>query len=101
MWEEQERLVDIGLLFDPSRKLEKVLCETWKKNLEEILAEKKIELNEPYKGVDDGFTTYLRTVFPNSAYAGVEIEINQKYADTKELPALQHALLKSLLAIRI
>ena len=101
VWEEQERLVDIGLLFDPSRKLEKVLCETWKKNLEEILAEKKIELNEPYKGVDDGFTTYLRTVFPNSAYAGVEIEINQKYADTKELPGLQHALLKSLLAIRI
>jgi len=100
-WEGNERQVDIGLLFDPSRKLEVAFCEQWKTNLEEILPQYNVKFNEPYKGTDDGFTTHLRTVFPNNAYAGIELEINQKYNETKELTVLQSALLKSLLAIRI
>jgi hypothetical protein len=44
-----------------------------------------IEFNKPYLGIDDGLTTYLRTVYPDSHYAGIEIEINQKFVDTPEL----------------
>jgi predicted N-formylglutamate amidohydrolase len=101
VWEGITRDVDIGLLFDPSRKLESVFCEQWIRNLSNLLPGKKIKANEPYKGTDDGFTTYLRTVFSNSAYAGIEIEINQKYNDTNELAMIQNAILKSLLAVRI
>jgi predicted N-formylglutamate amidohydrolase len=101
VWDGVTRDVDIGLLFDPSRKLESAFCEQWVRNLSSFLPGKKIKANEPYKGTDDGFTTYLRTVFSNSAYAGIEIEINQKYNDTVELATIQNAVLKSLLAVRI
>lgn len=91
-----ERKVDIGLLFDPARPLEKSICETWANRLISVLPQKSIMLNEPYKGTDDGFTTFLRTQFSESEYAGIEIELNQKFAGTVELQSLLHALIKTL-----
>jgi predicted N-formylglutamate amidohydrolase len=98
VWEEKERKTDIGLLFDPSRRLESVLCGIWQRHLRALLPDRNIEMNEPYKGVDDGFTTHLRTVFADETYAGIELEINQKYNDTRELAAIQSALIKSILS---
>ena len=43
-----------------------------------------IKFNEPYKGTDDGFTTYLRTKFSDDEYLGIEIEVNQKYLGTEQ-----------------
>jgi predicted N-formylglutamate amidohydrolase len=88
-----ERHVDIGLLFDPARSLEKDICTLWVKNLLKALPDKCIQFNQPYLGTDDGFTTYLRTRFSDPGYAGIEIEINQKFADSKEMVAIQAALL--------
>jgi predicted N-formylglutamate amidohydrolase len=73
------RNVDVGLLFDPARQNESTFCETYRKRLEAILPGHSIEFNEPYKGIDDGFTTYLRQQFGNDRYLGIEIEVNQKY----------------------
>lgn len=36
-------------------------------------------MNYPYRGRADGFTTQLRKRFPIKAYAGVELEVNQKH----------------------
>ncbi|GAB1446465.1 hypothetical protein MASR2M41_22460 [Flammeovirgaceae bacterium] len=45
-----------------------------------------MRFNEPYLGIDDGLTSYLRTQYSNSQYAGVEIEINQKFiSDMKKI----------------
>lgn len=78
------RSVDLGLLFDPKRKSETAFCERFMDDLEQNLPYLDVRLNEPYKGTDDGFTTYLRTKFDDSEYMGIEIEVNQKYIGTEK-----------------
>lgn len=80
----KERRVDLGLLFDPDRKSEFDFCGRFMDGLEQTLPDLKIEFNEPYKGIDDGFTTYLRTKFSDQDYLGIEIEINQKFLGTEK-----------------
>jgi predicted N-formylglutamate amidohydrolase len=71
------RNADISLLYDPQRKKEREFCAAWKK----LLTEKgcKVRFNYPYRGTADGFTTYLRKQFPDEKYAGIELEVNQKF----------------------
>jgi predicted N-formylglutamate amidohydrolase len=79
-----KRSTDIGLLFDPSRKLESVCCNHLREQLNFLLPNFQIDFNQPYLGIDDGFATYLRTKFRDDDYAGIEIEINQKYSSSEE-----------------
>ena len=78
VWEGKERTVDIGILFDPSRKHEADFCVKWKNAFKDS-SKLQIKLNEPYKGTDDGFTTYLRKHYADGAYLGIEIEVNQRF----------------------
>src|SRR5690606_10753315 len=64
----KERSVDVGLLFDPDRTAETEFCGRFLDGLELMLPGMRIEFNEPYKGTDDGFTTYLRTKFVDRDY---------------------------------
>ncbi len=80
VWNGAERNVDIGLLFDPSRTQETFFCSRVKETLEKSNPELLTRLNEPYQGIDDGFTTYLRTRFSDAEYLGIELEVNQKFA---------------------
>lgn len=72
------RKADIGILYDPKRQREKEIS----RNLKSFLCTKEPDLNVrynyPYKGVADGFTTYLRKKHIEN-YVGLEIEVNQKY----------------------
>lgn len=79
-----ERTVDIGILYDPGRKSETEFCKYLMDGLEQILPYLNVKFNEPYKGTDDGFTTYLRTKFSDRDYLGIEIEVNQKYIGTEK-----------------
>jgi len=92
-WNNIERQVDIGLLFDPDRLGESDFCSHWKKVLDSDY-NLKIKFNEPYLGKDDGFTTYLRSRFPDNEYLGIEVEINQKYASHPD--SIKEMLIKSL-----
>ena len=96
VWNETPRNTDIGLLFDPLRSNEAEFCDRFQKELIQQLPSTNIEFNEPYKGIDDGFTTHLRTLFPNERYLGIEIELNQKYVGTPSwnriTTALSHGL---------
>jgi predicted N-formylglutamate amidohydrolase len=96
VWDGLERTVDLGLLFDPERSNESRFCEGYGIKLKEMLPAMNIEFNAPYKGVDDGFTTYLRTLFGDERYLGIEIEINQKFAGTGKLRAISRALSANL-----
>ena len=78
----ETRTVDIGILFDPCRTSESAFCQKFMDRLEKIFPFLVTRFNEPYKGTDDGFTTYLRTKFQDSEYLGIEIEVNQKYVGT-------------------
>jgi predicted N-formylglutamate amidohydrolase len=73
------RTADIGLLYDPARPSETMLCERWQRALRERAPELRIRRNYPYAGYDDGMTTYLRTRFDDRQYSGIELEINQRY----------------------
>jgi predicted N-formylglutamate amidohydrolase len=84
-WEGEARKVDIGLLYDPERKLETDFCIKWKAGLEKLLPEMRVKFNEPYQGIEDGLTTYLRSIYTDSEYLGIEVEINQKYIARADL----------------
>jgi predicted N-formylglutamate amidohydrolase len=89
-----ERKTDIGILFDPDRNSELVFCQKLQEHLLIDLPEFQIHFNEPYKGTDDGFTTWLRKKYTADDYTGIEIEVNQKFVS---IPSrIQEALLNSI-----
>ncbi len=94
IWNERERQVDIGLLFDPERTKESLFCTTLKRAIDSQRNGFLCRLNEPYLGTDDGFTTYLRTRFDDADYLGIEIEINQKF--NTNLSPVKEILISSL-----
>ena len=71
---------DVGLLYDPGRRSERSLCEAWGATLAARIAPLRVRRNYPYRGYNDGLTTFLRKRFRADAYLGVEIEVNQKHA---------------------
>lgn len=78
------RGTDVGLLFDPSKALEKDFVRIWKFNLERVAPSIKVRFNYPYLGRADGFTTYLRKKYPQN-YMGIELEVNQGLLENQKL----------------
>ena len=78
MFRGTKRDFDVGVLYDPSRNWESQLSH----RMAGSLNEENIHavLNRPYLGTDDGFTTALRRDFENSRYAGIEIEVSNRFA---------------------
>ena len=73
------RKVDLGLLYDPKRGMEVRYC----KQLQEAFRSRSdaiCYMNHPYRGTSDGLVTALRKQFPEDRYAGIEIEMNQRFA---------------------
>lgn len=92
--------MDIGLLFDPDRKTEKDLCALVRKILQQKLPAIRVVFNEPYFGTDDGLTTYLRTQYCDTLYAGIEIEINQKWVHKPVFTMIRDSLKEVLLLLK-
>jgi len=96
IWNGEERMVDIGILFDPEKKSETNYSHQLKVKLEKYLPDLKIRLNEPYRGTDDGITTWLRKLYSNTVYTGIELEVNQKFAS--DLSKVQDQILNAIQA---
>lgn len=76
----RRRDVDIGLLFDPARGFERRVVSAWERRLRAALpAHTRVRRNQPYRGADDGLTTHLRTRLADARYAGIELEVSQRY----------------------
>lgn len=75
----KERDLDIGLLYDPARPAEKHFCAEWSKAIRLRAPGLRVRMNRPYKGTSDGFTRDLRKRFPKG-YAGIELEVDQRFA---------------------
>lgn len=73
------READIGILFDPHRPLEQAFADTFKRALLDQNPSRNILYNSPYPGTDDCFPLYLRKCFSKEQYAGIELEVNQKF----------------------
>lgn len=76
-WPGQDRSFEIGLLFDPACAWERRLCERWAECIAGVHPAVRVRHNEPYRGTDDGLTTWLRTRYAAETYAGIEIELRQ------------------------
>lgn len=77
------RRVDVGLLYDPSRSKEVLLCQRWQQLLESCLPDLRIRRNNPYRGVQDGLVTALRRTYSPKRYLGVELEVNQRFVHSR------------------
>ncbi len=74
------RRVEVGILFDPERPLERRVGRRWIQALRRRRPELRVGENDPYDGRSDGLTTTLRTALPPGgpvAYAGLELEVGQ------------------------
>lgn len=76
---EKIRRTEIGILFDPASPLEASVARKWKAALRRTFSDLVIEFNRPYRGTSDGLTTALRKKFAGQNYAGIELEVNQKF----------------------
>jgi predicted N-formylglutamate amidohydrolase len=73
------RTADVGLLYDPARPIEKELCRLWQQTIESRRPGLCVRRNYPYLGKSDGLTTHLRRRFSADRYAGIELEVNQRW----------------------
>lgn len=80
VWKGQERRVDIGILFDPTRSLESRVARQWQGKLAALLPGLRIRRNNPYRGISDGTTSWLRKQHEPQHYVGIELELNQRFA---------------------
>jgi predicted N-formylglutamate amidohydrolase len=98
----ERRTADIGLLFDPDRPEESRVAAAWRDSLLAIAPRLVVKMNYPYLGTDDGHTTSLRTFYPDAHYAGIELEVNQKWyrGSTPRFAKLLTALRQSLANIQ-
>jgi predicted N-formylglutamate amidohydrolase len=92
------RNADIGLLYDPARQGERDLCERWKASLKTCAPHLTVRRNYPYAGKGDGLTAWFRRHLPPDAYAGIELEINQKYvfAAGRQWTVMRKVIIESL-----
>ncbi|MDH3390651.1 MAG: N-formylglutamate amidohydrolase [Desulfobulbaceae bacterium] len=79
------RKADIGLLYDPTRNIEKYICNFLVELLKKKVAPLQVRRNYPYQGKADGFTSFLRKKYSAKLYAGIEIEINQALLSANDI----------------
>jgi predicted N-formylglutamate amidohydrolase len=82
-WESRRRDVDVGVLFDPDHGPEAELSARLRREIEQRLPDLRVRDNEPYLGVADGFTSYLRRRFAARSYMGIELEVSTGVVDER------------------
>jgi predicted N-formylglutamate amidohydrolase len=73
------RNADVAWLYDPRRPMESRIVARWREALNCLRPELRLRRNYPYVGIADGLTTLLRKRFDDTRYAGIELEINQRF----------------------
>jgi len=92
------RRADIGLLYDPRRPGECMLCQRWQAALASAAPQLIVRRNYPYAGKGDGLTRWLRQRLPADVYVGIELEVNQRHVfqTGPHWPALRQILIATL-----
>ncbi len=88
----RRRRTDIGVLYDPHRAFETGVACALADALRTAAPGLRVHCNLPYRGWSDGLTTSLRETFPASRYAGIELEVNQRFVGTSRWRALQRTI---------
>jgi len=85
------RRTDLGLLYDPSRTLERDLCAHWYESLFDRVPMIRVRRNYPMRGTREGITQSLRREYPADRYLGIELQMNQAWC-ARELSISRHVL---------
>lgn len=94
-----ERDVCVALLYDPSRQAEVDVAGKLGALLK--AGGMRVRRNYPYRGVSDGLVTACRKLFPNSEYAGIEIEVSQKLLESDhDVRRISESLVASAAALQ-
>jgi len=95
-----ERDVDIGWLYDSRRPAEAAFAARWMHAFGRRVPGLRLRRNQPYRGRSDGLASLLRSRHADAAYAGIELEVNQRFfeAGGPSWPELQGRLVDSLAA---
>jgi predicted N-formylglutamate amidohydrolase len=96
VWNGARRVVDIGLLYDPRRRMERLLCAAWKDALAGVAPQLRVRRNHPYRGTSDGFSVALRQSLRSTRFACVELEVNQELLGRVGNRAIASAVTASL-----
>ena len=75
------RQADVAWLYDPRRRGEVVFAQAWLRALAKLAPELRLRRNYPYQGRADGLTASLRKLYPDAAYVGIELEVNQRFVE--------------------
>jgi predicted N-formylglutamate amidohydrolase len=94
--EGEVRNCDVGLLYDPRSGSERRFIAAWQAALGVQAPSLRVRRNYPYRGVSDALVTHLRRAHGHRAYAGVELEVNQKHVGMPGWRALVAALTDAL-----
>ena len=92
------RNVDVGLLFDPHRRLEASFCKRWEQALRERAPRLRVRNNDPYRGTAASLVQSLREKLPAKRYVGIQIEVNQRFprGDQRRWRELRRVIAASL-----
>jgi len=74
------RKTDIGILHDPKIPAEATVSARLRDFLREPCPPMSVHINLPYRGTTDSFVTWARISFAPGRYMGLELEVNQKFA---------------------
>jgi predicted N-formylglutamate amidohydrolase len=96
------RQADVAWLYDPRRAGECALAAQWLGALKHRRPDLKLRRNYPYEGKADGLTALLRKRHSDAAYAGMELEVNQRFvvAGGPAWTALRADIVEALAAVR-
>ena len=95
------RNCDIGFLYDPARLGEARFIDAWYEAAHAAAPELVLRRNYPYRGTSDAQVTHLRRRHGERAYAGVELEVNQKHVGSRGWRTLVSMLATTLaMAVR-
>jgi predicted N-formylglutamate amidohydrolase len=90
------RDADVAILFDSRRPREVELARRWRAVLRQHAPHLRVRRNYPYRGSNDGLTTWLRRRHPAARYLGLELEVNQALAAGPGWKGVAEALAASL-----
>jgi predicted N-formylglutamate amidohydrolase len=74
-----DRRADVAWLYDPRRPGEAAFAQAWMADFALRAPALRVRRNYPYRGRGDGLTLLLRKRYPDEAYVGIELEVNQRF----------------------
>lgn len=73
------RNVDVAVLFDTERKLEKMFAEKFVEFLRQENPKLRVQANYPIPGGHEGFVHHMKEQKFSKKYIGIQLEVNQSY----------------------